>query len=309
MRALSKIRDKERENHGGEEIIVQCDCAEDVEPTRQHFTWNCPNRPLDIRPPVNDSEASMLVRLVPRWQRERRSYEEEIDAISLSDVSRTEGRICIATDGGARAKPVGVATWAIAVLNDSGNKVHSGTVKGGDRSSYMTELTALWVAAKVVEKHKAKATVATDNQKLARQFQAGQNGFPPNDFQGVRIWLDILNHTSDTLQVVWIPSPGKNSPWEPPDCGTPEMWRQLNGGADSAARPELTSNEQRVNSYTSAIDEAEEWVEKAFLRQYNYTCELRVRYPLKHDVHEHDYWLTYEEQALGLILSKTVATA
>ena len=201
----------------------------------------------------------------------------EDDGLVIPEDQDTEGQVSllaehllVATDGGAflagehfrwRA-----AAWAVAV----GEFEVSGLVEGEERTAAAGEREAFAALCRAVLLTGRRVRVLLDNLAIVQGARRRAN----TDFEEEELWTFWAGYQQvrELMQLVWIPSHGKQKAWRPPD-GWPQVdvCRELNDKADKAATAQLTRVGPWFRALEARIKEGETWSFRALNAQLRAT--------------------------------------
>ena len=241
-------------------VPAPCLCG-DEEGTRSHRTFACPAQPWRHALRSAD-EQRLLMPLVARPV--TRDYDDmKADPLLVAYLRQVpEARPLFAIDGSAQH---GQAGWAVVAHH--GPRL-AAPVLGLDQTSHAGERSALLQLCLASSMAQKPVRILCDAQALVQRLHQGlAHGYWGGDLGGY--WHTVRDHWLEGSCCVWIPAHGRCPRWRPPpDWPCPDMCRELNRLADTAARGTTTAfraaflarqrERSAAHSWASAAHEAQD---------------------------------------------------
>ena len=260
--------------------VIPCTCGE-PNPSKQHLTWSCPHlAPTPLRQPNSESERRLLVPLFPLppmpLPRRHGAVSDTLVRAILSAPPATNGRVLIASDGGAAGKDEFErrASWGAA----AGHASTGASVQGMDQSAPAAELAGLLqilaAAATATRTQARPITLILDNKSIAHRARLAGLGIAIRPRNAASAWksicrfmLDIRHATGADVDVIWVPSHDKDEHWRPPPGYHAQEIRRLNDAADTEANAHLQHVLTAAGLDFAARRAAQAWEKAALLLQ------------------------------------------
>ena len=261
--ALGAANDAYKMNKKFEKVVF-CSCGR-PSPSRHHFTWHCPDRPVpeDLTRPVTVAEEKLLIRALdkppsvsamPMCQRALNQLTDHLRTLPDQTVIACDGSM-ISKCGQARA------AWAVATAH----ACFGAPSPGLDQHIHSAEAWAVLVALRAADSSNLSCNIISDCQSvLQKAWRVRAGGALPRFAPG--LWKEI-SFLSPHSMLHFVPSHGKKLSWKPPGQFHESLWRHLNSLADSKANILARRQFQHLLAFCRDFESAGRWTHQSLMRQ------------------------------------------